>query len=113
MCIALINRPEASYTYTSHLSHIISVLVIPNEFPTLLAKREIIANALFFKNVTEYGLHQNSAATKIHHFFGNNKNTAIHSAFQKNMCKFARHFHNGNTTSHEEMECGKRHITDI
>ncbi len=31
--------------YTSHLSHIISVLVIPNEFPTLLAKREIIANA--------------------------------------------------------------------
>ena len=24
-----------------------SVLVIPNEFPTLLAKREIIANALF------------------------------------------------------------------
>lgn len=41
------------------------------------------------------------------------KNTAIHSAFQKNICKFARHFHNGNTTSHKEMECGKRHITDI
>lgn len=34
--------------YTSHLSHIISVLVIPNEFPTLLAKREIIANAFVF-----------------------------------------------------------------
>ena len=39
--------------YTIHLSHIISVLVIPNEFPTLLAKREIIANALFFNDVLE------------------------------------------------------------
>ena len=39
--------------YTSHLSHIISVLVIPNEFPTLLAKREIIANAFFINDVLE------------------------------------------------------------
>ena len=34
--------------YTSHLSHIIIVLFIPNEFPRLLAKREIIANAYVF-----------------------------------------------------------------
>ena len=39
--------------YTIHLSHIISVLVIPNEFPTLLAKREIIANAFFINDVLE------------------------------------------------------------
>ena len=39
--------------YTSHLSHIISVLVIPNEFPTLLAKRKIIANAFFINDVLE------------------------------------------------------------
>ncbi len=36
-------------SHTSRLSHIISVLVIPIEFPRLLAKREIIANALFLR----------------------------------------------------------------
>jgi len=41
------------FIYTSHLSHIISVLVIPNEFPTLLAKREIIVNAFVIINIAE------------------------------------------------------------
>ena len=38
---------------TSHLSHIIFVLFIPYiEFPRLLAKREIIANALFLPTMS-------------------------------------------------------------
>ncbi len=40
--------------HVGHLSHIISVLVIPNEFPRLLAKREIIANALFYQQCLDH-----------------------------------------------------------
>ena len=34
--------------------HILFVLFIPNEFPRLLAKREIIANAYFFTTMSGY-----------------------------------------------------------
>ena len=48
--------------YTSHLSHIISVLVIPNEFPTILAKREIIANAFLLSTMSWKRLPPNLSA---------------------------------------------------
>ena len=51
VCIAIPNWSRSSH-HTAHLSHIISVLIIPIEFPTLLAMREIIANAFFLARIS-------------------------------------------------------------
>ena len=50
-CASLIGM-RRGHIYTSHLSHIIIVLFIQIEFPRLLAKREIIANALFLPTMS-------------------------------------------------------------
>ena len=44
-CTSLSQTGAGGTYHTAHLSHIIYVLLIPLEFPTLLAMREIIANA--------------------------------------------------------------------
>ena len=64
VCIAISNGCRRNH-YTARLSHIISVLLIPLEFPTLLAMREIIANAKFYHNVNSESARVRNPSAKV------------------------------------------------
>ena len=74
VCIAISNGCRRNH-YTARLSHIISVLLIPLEFPTLLAMREIIANAKFYHNVNSESARVRNPSAKVQRI------SEIHSTF--------------------------------
>ena len=80
VCIAISNGCRRNH-YTARLSHIISVLLIPLEFPTLLAIREIIANANFYHNVNSESARVRNPSAKVQRI------SEIHSTFAEKVKK--------------------------